>query len=104
MWNSSAPPPCADQLPDVGAARRDHAIKRRVDLFESLQFFQPLHIGLRGADRGRGGRGLVHEGLRILLRNGIGLDQVLVAFRLGAARCWRWLRTVARSAWACASC
>ena len=73
-----------DQLAGVDVARGDHAVERRIDLLEGLQFAQPLHIGLRGSDRRRGGRGLVDECVGVLARNGVRFDQPGVAVGLDA--------------------
>ena len=44
--------PGVDQRADVRAARGDDAVKRRVDLFERLQFLEALQIRLGGRDHG----------------------------------------------------
>jgi hypothetical protein len=49
-----------------------------------LQFAQPLHVGLGGADGRRSGRGLVHKGVGVLAGDGVGLDQPRVALGLDA--------------------
>ncbi len=71
-----------DQLADVDGARGDHAVKGGVDLFKRLQFLEPLHVGLGGANGGGGRGSLVGEGIGILFGNRVGLDQVLVALGL----------------------
>ena len=71
-----------DQLAGVDRARRDHAVKRRIDLFKGLQFFQPLQVGLRRFDgRGRS-RGLRVEGVGVDLRYRVGFDKPRVAIGL----------------------
>ena len=77
--------PGIDQLARIDGARGDHAVEGRIDLLEGLQLVKALHVGLRGADsRGCSCSGLVHEGIGVLLRNGVGLDQARVAVGLDA--------------------
>ena len=40
-----------NQRADIDIARRDHAIERRIDLFEALQLLQAPHVGLGGRER-----------------------------------------------------
>ncbi len=48
MWKSSfwvRAGAGVDQLADVGVARGDHAVERRINVLEGLQFLEALHVG-----------------------------------------------------------
>src|ERR1700678_4394277 len=71
-----------DELADVYAAGGDDAVEGRVDLFKGGELLEALHVGLGGFDLGGGGCGLVDEGVGVLLGDGVGFDEVLVAVGL----------------------
>jgi hypothetical protein len=73
-----------DQLAGIDRAGGDHAVEGCVDLLKGLQIAQAIDIGLRGVDGGGRGRGLADEGVGVLLRDGVGLDQAGVALGLDA--------------------
>src|SRR5580658_4663156 len=69
-----------DEMSDVGVASRDDSVEGRVDFLERLQFLETPYVGFGRSNRGFL-RLVVSVGVvYILLGNGIGVLQILVAF------------------------
>ena len=73
----------ADELAGIDLARGYYAVEGRIDFLERLHFKQALEVGLRRLDGGCRGGGLVDESVGVLLRDGVGFDEVRVALGLG---------------------
>ena len=81
-----------DQLADIGIARRQHAVKRRIDFFKGLQLLEAFDVVRGGIHHGLFGVSIAHGVVNILLGHGIAFQQVLVTRGGGLrqVRSWLW--------------
>ena len=68
-----------DEGADVGVAGGDDAVEGGVDFFEGLELLEAADGGHGGLDGGFFGGGVAHGDVGLLLGDGVGLEQILVA-------------------------
>ena len=72
-----------DEVADIGVARGDDAVEGSVDFLEGLELLEAADVGFGGVDGGLLGGCVAHGHVGLLLGDGVGFEEVLIALRGG---------------------